>query len=610
MHNNNNNYQMGHCQSSRNSFRKNSHQESTCTNPIVQSATTTDKFERRKFRLYSEVIPRGKNQLEPIRSDSNNKEQDNYLQEIQEQHELSATLPKQNNNNHPLQPLQNKKKSLALSRKASIEYCSEFRKNNKMHNKHNLLLHLANNLSRSAQDVPFNELNVNIPEHMIDWEYTVNPHTKVGYWNNKGCVKLTQADIDNIVNLNCESVKQLQHFYQKRIWLYHYIRFEISEKIQTTSHGKQLLFVHRHNILDESFNHFLTRKDIDVRSDIQIHFIDETAHDAGGTQREWYDCIYREIFKEEKQLFIEDPNDAIVDGTYVLYPMSQQKVNCDLFYFIGCLLAKTIIDKANVTEKLNPTILKQIINEPLTLDDLKYYDTDIHSSLLSIQTITDDEQLKEFSFIWNTSNEGNAYEEVELIPNGKNIALKQENKSLFIEKAITFILYEQYKKQIDNIKKGFYTVIPPNIINAFNKDELDFLLSGQRSVDIKDWQRNTIYRGKYIDGESNKTIQMFWEVLGELSESELVNFYRFCTGTCKVPIDGFAALKGANNKIHKFCIEEADDDDEHRGAKGIRLIEARTCFNRIYLPDYNNKATMKRGIEIILGNDTNYFGLE
>ena len=68
----------------------------------------------------------------------------------------------------------------------------------------------------------------------------------------------------------------------------------------------------------------------------------------------------------------------------------------------------------------------------------------------------------------------------------------------------------------------------------------------------------------------------------------------------------------SHNKIHKFCIEEAEvsEMEETKNAKGIRLIEARTCFNRIYLPEYNNKATMKKAIEIILSNDTNYFGLK
>ena len=84
---------------------------------IIVQSNTTQKFERRKFRLHSEIIPRGKNNLETLNSDYNNKELNNYLQEIKEQHELSVSLPKQHNNDHPLQPLRNKKKSLAYLEK-------------------------------------------------------------------------------------------------------------------------------------------------------------------------------------------------------------------------------------------------------------------------------------------------------------------------------------------------------------------------------------------------------------------------------------------------------------------------------------------------------------
>ena len=568
---------------------------------MLASQPITEQFHRRP-RLNSEMIPRTKNTLEPT----------SFINDP-DKPDTSLALSKQKSTDMPLQPLRNRKKSLALSRKESIEYCSEFRKNNKMHNRQNLLMRLANNLSRNTFAFPYKEINVNIPENVIDWEYIVNPNTDVGYWKNNGFVKLSQVDLDNIINENCETVKNIKQYYQKRLWLYHYIRVEISDKaMQDSSKETPFLLVNRHNVLDDSFNQFLTSKDVDIGAKIQVHFIDEAAHDAGGILREWYDCIYKEIFSEDKKLFIENPNDAIIDGTFLFYNMSQHKVNCDLFYFIGCLLAKTIIDKTNLTETLNITIIKQILDEPLTLDDLKYYDTEIHSSLVSIQSIKDDEQLKEFSFVWNVSTDNNSFEEVELIPNGRDITLKQENKSLFITKAINFILYEQYKKQIDNIKRGFYSLFPKNIIQVFNKEEISFLLTGQCSIDIEDWKKHTIYRGKYIEGENNKTIRLFWEVLSELSESDLVNFYRFCTGTCKVPIDGFGSLKGSHNKIHKFCIEEAEvsETEEAKNAKGIRLIEARTCFNRIYLPEYNNKAIMKRVFEIILGNDTNYFGLE
>jgi hypothetical protein len=90
--------------------------------------------------------------------------------------------------------------------------------------------------------------------------------------------------------------------------------------------------------------------------------------------------------------------------------------------------------------------------------------------------------------------------------------------------------------------------------------------------------------------------------MSELTPEKLLKFYKFCTGCTRVPIDGFKALQGTRNKFQKFCIESPTRDSKDR------LIEAKTCFNRIYLPNYPNKDTMKRYIDIIIDNDTDYFG--
>ena len=37
---------------------------------------------------------------------------------------------------------------------------------------------------------------------------------------------------------------------------------------------------------------------------------------------------------------------------------------------------------------------------------------------------------------------------------------------------------------------------------------------------------------------------------------------------------------------------------------------AHTCFNSIIIPEYNKIEDMRKAINIILENDTNYFGLE
>jgi hypothetical protein len=42
----------------------------------------------------------------------------------------------------------------------------------------------------------------------------------------------------------------------------------------------------------------------------------------------------------------------------------------------------------------------------------------------------------------------------------------------------------------------------------------------------------------------------------------------------------------------------------------FKLIEAKTCFNRILLPEYKNKEEMKKSIDIILKTGVGFFGLE
>jgi hypothetical protein len=81
-----------------------------------------------------------------------------------------------------------------------------------------------------------------------------------------------------------------------------------------------------------------------------------------------------------------------------------------------------------------------------------------------------------------------------------------------------------------------------------------------------------------------------------------LTFFKFCTGCTRVPIDGFGALQGTRNKYQKFCIESQNT--------GNRLIEAKTCFNRIYLPDYENKQIMRKYINLVIDNDTNFFGIQ
>ena len=59
-------------------------------------------------------------------------------------------------------------------------------------------------------------------------------------------------------------------------------------------------------------------------------------------------------------------------------------------------------------------------------------------------------------------------------------------------------------------------------MKIFNPEEFNFQLSGQKTIDLEDWKKNTIYKGHY--NENNQTIKYFWEIL---YQNDLFIFFHF-----------------------------------------------------------------------------------
>lgn len=47
--------------------------------------------------------------------------------------------------------------------------------------------------------------------------------------------------------------------------------------------------------------------------------------------------------------------------------------------------------------------------------------------------------------------------------------------------------------------KGFYLIVPQDMIKLFSPEEFDFLISGQSKIDLNDWKSNTEYKGFYTE---------------------------------------------------------------------------------------------------------------
>jgi len=104
---------------------------------------------------------------------------------------------------------------------------------------------------------------------------------------------------------------------------------------------------------------------------------------------------------------------------------------------------------------------------------------------------------------------------------------------------------------------------------------------------VEDWKKNTAYRGVFEQQkDAHPVVAMFWELMTEASPEERARVLQFTTGTSRVPVHGFATLKGVDGNIKPFTIESIPLEQSI-------FPRAHTCFNRLDLPLYTNKDELK-----------------
>lgn len=457
------------------------------------------------------------------------------------------------------------------------------------------LLHLVTKLNRNIHFESGNDESVH---EYIDWALS-KKHSGEVYWINKGIVKFTKEQERKISEIDENRIPN-EDFLTKRIWVLCYMKMILSDNIV----DNPFIIVSRKNILEDSLNQFKTVQGLNLKRSLHIYFIDEEAKDVGGVYREWFSCLLHEFLTSDKKLFTLNTNSGPGKNTVLVnYESEENESLLEYYEFFGKIIAKALIDRIILNENLNYVLLKQLMKRQITFDDLKYIDIEIYSSLNEINQSNINEPDLNLPFVWNIRDKKtNELKRIELIENGANTPITNKNKELFLEKVTEFVTYKMLQPKIDAICKGFESLIPIDKINIFSVEEFDFLLSGQNDIDINDWRSSTEYKGGYT--EQSESINYFWEALKEITPEQLHSFFTFCTGNARAPINGFRMLQSSRSRVVKFSIERQEYDRKNC------MIQAKTCFNRLYLPDYKDKNIMKENILKIVMYDTNYFGLE
>lgn len=376
-------------------------------------------------------------------------------------------------------------------------------------------------------------------------------------------------------------------FEQKRNWLRIKIESEQSSaktgsKIETNRLSKSLL-------LDcADIVNFETPENL--RGKLFIKFIGELGVGAG-VQREWFQFIIQHLLDERTGLFEYSSNrvsfSPLSDAKLAKSTQWTFEERDKLYTLLGRVLAMAVVHEESLSTSFSRPVYKSLLGRSSDLSDMKTYDETVYTSL---KWLLENEGVSDLGLTFGVVPRGTS-EAVSLIESsseGVSREVDDQSKVEYVDKLVQYYMKRESSEALTAIAKGFHDIVPRRYIAPLNEAELEELLAGQTTIDIKDWRENTEYTGDLT--AQSELVQWFWEWVESASNEKRRQMLQFVTGSNTVPLGGFKYLRGVDTRV-KFNISKAPKDN---GA----LPTASTCFNMLKLPSFDSKEQFQSRLEL------------
>lgn len=218
------------------------------------------------------------------------------------------------------------------------------------------------------------------------------------------------------------------------------------------------------------------------------------------------------------------------------------------------MLGRALFDQQLVKGHMVRHIYKHLLGWPITFEDLEHQDEEYYQSLKKL-TNTHDVSVLCLDFTATEERLG-VRTEVDLIEDGAMKEVTNVNLAQYLEANLKYRMLDRTKPQLLELLLGFYDVVPEPALTVFDFQELELMLCGLPTIDMDDWEANTIYSGLYEHkGRRDQVVAWFWEIVRNDFDQEMkARLLQFVTGTSGVPSRGFSVLQGNDGNIKKFAI--------------------------------------------------------
>lgn len=152
----------------------------------------------------------------------------------------------------------------------------------------------------------------------------------------------------------------------------------------------------------------------------------------------------------------------------------------NIYRFLGRLLGKAIYEGITVEPRFADFFLRKLIHKPSSLQDLKSLDYELFKQLNFIRSY-EGGSLQDMGLYFTTVDEcplTGQSKDIDLIYNGSETAVTDENKFRFIYMVADYRLNKRIKKQCDAFVDGFHECMPLQWLGIFEEREVQMLISG------------------------------------------------------------------------------------------------------------------------------------
>eukprot|EP00927_Polykrikos_kofoidii_P077915 TRINITY_DN747_c0_g1_i1.p1 TRINITY_DN747_c0_g1~~TRINITY_DN747_c0_g1_i1.p1 ORF type:complete len:892 (-),score=133.26 TRINITY_DN747_c0_g1_i1:379-2919(-) len=315
---------------------------------------------------------------------------------------------------------------------------------------------------------------------------------------------------------------------------------------------------------------------------VRIRYLGESGIDLGGMLRDYMDEIAKAI--SESELF-EAGADAGLLPKRQTEPQGSWRTQ---LFAIGRLLGLTVGSKTPLNVGFSRCLYKLLLDEKITASDLARIDPDFYehrvAALLRPGGVEATEAAlgDKLTFVGAPLNT-NA-EELELVEDGGNMQVTEENKERYVELLVEHYLLGRCRAELAVLVSGFHDVVPPRVLHSKIQEdrlkaiELELIVAGLPCVDVDDWREHTSYE------EPEKFAQLydfFWEVIASMDTADRAKVISFTCGSGRLPAGGFQAI----NPRFNICVRTGDST--------LHWPSSHTCYNQLCLPLYTSKEQLE-----------------